>query len=32
MRAKLGFRDGKDEVDDPILDQLAVDEAKYQKD
>jgi hypothetical protein len=31
-RAKLGFNDGTEEVDDPVLDQLALDEAKYQKD
>ncbi len=30
-RLKLGYQDGKDEVADPILDQLIVDEARYQK-
>lgn len=30
-RLKLGYQDGKEEVADPILDQLIVDEARYQK-
>lgn len=28
-RAKLGFKDSKTEVDDPVLDQLEFDESKY---
>lgn len=30
-RQKLGYQDGKEEVADPILDQLVIDEARYQK-
>jgi len=29
QRAKLGFKDKADEVEDPILDQLEIDEARY---
>lgn len=31
LRAKLGFKDNSDEVDDPILSQLEFDESNYQK-
>lgn len=31
LRAKLGFKDKSDEVDDPILSQLEFDESNYQK-
>jgi len=30
-RAKLGFKDSKPEVEDPILEQLEFDDSKYQK-
>ena len=30
-RAKLGFKDSKAEVDDPVLEQLEFDDSKYQK-
>jgi hypothetical protein len=30
-RSKLGFKDAKAEVDDPVLEQLEFDESKYEK-